>query len=173
MPGSCATWRDRGIVPHPATLGSSTGGPRSRAAGACSRSGPEGAGGPAALGEGRAMRLAGVDHGGRWFGIALSDPTGTFASPLEAVEGEAAAIARLEELIADEGVGLIVVGLPRNMDGSLGSKAREVLAFAGKLGERLGAAVETWDERLTTVQAERYLRESGVRGRERSRKVNQ
>ena len=119
------------------------------------------------------MRLAGVDHGGRWFGIALSDPTGTFASPLEAVEGEALAIARLEELIADKGVGLIVVGLPRNMDGSVGPKAREVLAFARKLEERLGAAVETWDERLTTVQAERYLRESGLHGRERSRRVNQ
>jgi putative holliday junction resolvase len=119
------------------------------------------------------VRLAGVDFGGRWFGIALSDPTGTIASPLETADGEAAAVARLGRLIAEEGVGLIVVGLPRNMDGSIGPKAREALGFAERLRERLGAPVETWDERLTTVQAERYLRDSGTKGRRRSDRVNQ
>jgi putative Holliday junction resolvase len=118
-------------------------------------------------------RAAGVDFGGRWFGLALSDGDRRFARPLEVVAGKEEAIARLAELVKEEGVTLVVLGLPRNMDGSLGPKAREVLAFAETLKARLTVVVETWDERLTTLEAERYLREAGLRGKRMGERVNQ
>ncbi len=108
------------------------------------------------------MRTLGIDHGSRRFGLALSDPTGRFSRPLDSVDGEKGLLDRLPKLISDEGVSRIVLGLPRNMDGSLGKKAQEVLKFAALLRERFPVPVDTWDERLTTVQAERHLREAGV-----------
>jgi len=118
-------------------------------------------------------RTIGVDHGRKWFGIALSDASGRLARPLEVVKGEAQVLDRLADLIAAEGVERIVLGLPRNMDGSLGPKAREVLKFVETLRERFPISVETWDERLTTVEAERYLREAGVPRRRWAERVNQ
>lgn len=119
------------------------------------------------------MRTIGVDHGRKWFGIALSDPSGRLARPLEVVKGEAQVLDRLAALISEEGVERIVLGLPRNMDGSLGPKAREVLKFVETLRGRIPIPVETWDERLTTVEAEQYLREAGVPRRRWAERVNQ
>ena len=120
-----------------------------------------------------AVRALGVDFGGRWFGLALSDHSGRIARPLEVVEGEAGAISRIAELIAGEGVDRVVLGLPRNMDGSLGPKAREALQLAERLRARLAVPVETWDERLTTLEAERYLAAAGVPRRRWKERINQ
>jgi putative pre-16S rRNA nuclease len=107
-------------------------------------------------------RTIGIDYGAKRFGIALSDASGMIARPLEVADGKEKALQALARLIADEDVGRIVVGLPRNMDGSLGPKATEVLRFVEELKGRFPIPVETWDERLTSQEAERYLRESGL-----------
>ncbi|HLU48804.1 MAG TPA: Holliday junction resolvase RuvX [Planctomycetota bacterium] len=119
-------------------------------------------------------RVLAIDFGDRRFGLAMSDPTRTIARPLEVVEGEKRTLERVGALIASEGVEEIVVGLPRNMDGSLGPKAESVLAFVERLrgGVPEGIAIETWDERLTTVQAERNLAEQGVSRHRRRERVD-
>ncbi len=119
------------------------------------------------------VRVAGVDFGERWLGISLSDPSGRIAHPLERAAGKEEALKRLAQLISKEEVALIVVGLPRNMDGSLGPKAREVILFADLLRQRFPVPVETWDERLTTVQAERSLEAAGMPRRKWKQRVNQ
>jgi putative Holliday junction resolvase len=119
------------------------------------------------------MRWIGIDLGERWIGIALSDGTGSIARPLEVVEGVQAALLRVTELLREEEIGGIVLGLPRNMDGSLGRKAKEALAFGEVLRSRFSVPVETWDERLTTVEADRYLREAEMTARRRKERVNQ
>ncbi|MBI4615863.1 MAG: Holliday junction resolvase RuvX [Planctomycetes bacterium] len=113
-------------------------------------------------------RVLAVDHGSVRLGLAISDPTGTVAHPLEVVEGEAAGIERIAALVAERGVGEVVVGLPKNMDGSLGPQARDALAFAARLGERLGFEILTWDERLTSAQADQALT-AGHRERSKAR----
>ena len=119
------------------------------------------------------MRVIGIDLGMRWIGIALSDETGTIATPLAVAEGVEKALCLLRKIIADDGGERIVLGLPRNMDGTLGPKAKEALRFADLLRDRLGVPVEVWDERLTTVEAERYLREADVPPRRWKERVNQ
>ena len=110
------------------------------------------------------MRILGIDFGEKRLGVAVSDATATIAYPVETVPGseKEKAIGRIVELTAEREVDRLVIGLPRNMDGSLGFKAKEVLAFVELLRGRLAVPIETWDERLTTVQAERFLREAGV-----------
>ena len=118
------------------------------------------------------MRFLGIDHGDRWFGLALSDPLGQIARPLEVVEGQEGTLARLKELISEEEVGEIVLGLPLNMDGSEGPKALQVREFRRLLEERFGLPVHEWDERLTSFEAERHLREAGLKGPEIKRRVD-
>ena len=107
-------------------------------------------------------RTIGIDFGDKRFGFALSDASGLIARPLEVAEGKEKALALLSRLIAEDGAERIVVGLPRNMDGSLGPKAKQVLQFVEDLKARFSVPVATWDERLTSMQAERYLRDSGL-----------
>ncbi len=118
-------------------------------------------------------RLLGIDYGDKRFGLAVSDPTQTLARPLETIEGQSEFWRRLEVILADGEIETLVLGLPRNMDGSLGPKAQTVLAFRKRLEERSGLPVETWDERLTTVQAERNLRETGMSLNQRRRRVDE
>lgn len=123
----------------------------------------------------RAVRALGVDLGSRRIGVAVSDPTGTLASPYEVVErsGDIGADhRRLVGLAAELGVERIVVGLPLSLDGSLGPAARAVLAEVEELAATTEVPVETYDERLTTVTAERSLRERGVKGRDRRQVVD-
>jgi putative holliday junction resolvase len=119
------------------------------------------------------MRVIGIDFGQRWIGLAWSDESGRIAVPLEVVQGVEAALRRLEELIASGGVERVILGLPRNMDGSMGPKAMESLRFVEVLRGRLPVPIDTWDERLTTVEAERYLREADVPRRRWKERVNQ
>ncbi len=117
-------------------------------------------------------RRVGIDHGDKRFGIAISDPSGMLATPRDVVEGEPAVLRYLDTLIPEEQIVGIVLGLPRNMDGSLGPRAEKVLAFRKKLEERFEVPVDTWDERLTSFQAESLLTEAGVRGAERKARVD-
>jgi putative holliday junction resolvase len=107
------------------------------------------------------LRVLALDYGTARCGCAISDPTGTLARPLPAVEpSDPAAIA---ELARSEGAELVVVGLPRTLAGEEGEQAELSRAFAAELDELLDVPVRTYDERLTTRMAERSARE-GARG---------
>jgi putative Holliday junction resolvase len=115
------------------------------------------------------MRVLGVDLGEKRVGVALSDPLGFTAQGLETLEnkGSAALLDALSALCREHGVTEVVIGLPVNMDGSHGPKARHTLAFVPKLQERLGAVpVRTWDERLTSREAGRLMIEEGLSRRQ-------
>ncbi len=120
-----------------------------------------------------APRVLAVDYGTHRIGLAISDPLGSFAIPLETIpnRGDTAAAAAVLDRARARGAARIIVGLPRNMNGSEGASA----AGARRFAERLGAAglpVELWDERLTTKQAEQSLIESGRRRAERRELVD-
>jgi putative holliday junction resolvase len=119
------------------------------------------------------VRVMGIDLGERRIGLALSDPTGMLASPLRVLE-RPRKMKRFLEVLADlcreHEVGEIVVGLPLSMDGSVGTKAAEARDFIARLRAHTGLPVVAWDERLSTVAAERALIEAGMR-RERRKQV--
>jgi putative holliday junction resolvase len=121
-----------------------------------------------APGAGRALA---VDLGTRRIGVALGDPTGLIAAPLETIPftGARRAVERIAALCREHEVAVIVVGWPRNMDGSRGPAATEAEAFAERLRAAVDVPVELWDERLSTAAAERTLLEAGVRRDERRR----
>lgn len=105
------------------------------------------------------MRILGIDYGRRRLGLALSDEDEILASPLPFLERCRIDhdLTSLSALIAEKNVERIVLGLPLNMDGSCGEMTNEVLSFAAALRERTRLPVETFDERLTSVEAERVL----------------
>jgi len=109
------------------------------------------------------MRVLGVDLGSRRIGLAISDPDAGFAFPLDALEshGTRRDVESLRVLIEGRGVGRVVVGLPLHMDGRSGPEAEAARAFAQALGQATGIPVDTLDERWTTAEAERALREGG------------
>lgn len=111
------------------------------------------------------MRTLGVDLGDKRVGLALSDEDGTFASPLQVLQrtGDRALIADLARIVREHEVGAIVVGLPLHMDGREGPEAERARTFAARLAEKTKRPVELWDERWSTIAAERALRED--RGR--------
>jgi len=119
-----------------------------------------------------ATRILAIDHGDRRFGLAISDPDGSIAFALEVVEGEAALLEMLPGLLDDRAVERVVLGLPLNMDGTMGPRVALVLEFRKRLEDLLAVEVEVWDERLTTVEAERSLREAGCSPRQRRRVVD-
>ncbi len=120
------------------------------------------------------MRILALDHGTKRIGIAISDELKMIAQPLEFVPAEpfAGFLARLKELIRDKQVELILVGLPRNMDGSYGPAALKVQDFVAVLKGALTVPIQTWDERLTSVQANRLLIQGNVRREKRKEKVD-
>lgn len=107
-----------------------------------------------------------LDVGDRRIGVALSDPTATIASPLTTIHrvAERTDHERIAELVREYSVGRVVVGLPRTLRGELGPQARKVMRFADNLARVVEAPVVYWDERHTTVDAERIIR-SRKRGR--------
>ncbi len=115
-------------------------------------------------------RVLGLDLGTRRIGVALSDPTGTVATPLLTLPHRTLRedVAHVAALCREHGVGAIVVGWPRNMDGTSGPAARRAEAFARALRRAVSIPVDLWDERLSTAAAERALLEGDVR-RERRR----
>ncbi len=118
------------------------------------------------------MRILGLDHGSKTVGVAVSDGlqiTAQGVGPLrrEKEDKLRRTLARIEELVAAYEVNTIVLGYPKNMDNTAGPRARKVEAFKEALERRTGLPVILWDERLSTVSAERTLMESGVRREDR------
>jgi putative holliday junction resolvase len=105
------------------------------------------------------LRLIGIDAGSRTLGLALSDVTRSIASPLETIRRTkfSADAGRLLELIAEHGVGGLVIGLPTNLDASEGPRAQSTRAFACNLARLTPLPMLLWDERLSTAEAERML----------------
>ncbi|HYE32366.1 MAG TPA: Holliday junction resolvase RuvX [Methylomirabilota bacterium] len=120
------------------------------------------------------MRVLAIDHGTKRMGIAVSDELGMVATPLEFIPAEPFAdfLTRLKELIREKHVEMILVGMPRNMDGSYGPAALKVQEFVAVLKETIGVPVRTWDERLTSSQANRMLIQADVRRGDRKEKVD-
>jgi putative Holliday junction resolvase len=116
-------------------------------------------------------RLLGLDLGDRRIGVAVSDPTGFLASALQVLPsvGRSRDAAEVARIAVEEQADAVVVGVPVNMDGSYGAQAEKSRKFGAALEQR-GLPVVFWDERLTTVEAQRYLRETGV-GRQRRRET--
>jgi putative Holliday junction resolvase len=121
------------------------------------------------------MRILAIDHGSKRIGIAVSDELKMIAQPLEYIPAEPFAefLERLKEILRDKQVVLILVGMPRNMDGSYGPAALKVQAFVAALKGALTIPIETRDERLTSAQANRVLIQGGVRRAKRKEKVDQ
>jgi putative Holliday junction resolvase len=112
-------------------------------------------------------RILGIDHGDVRIGIALSDPTEFLASPLCVLDSTKAGMDQILALIAEHQIEKIVVGLPRNMDGSYGSATEKVRNFIEKLKTRTAIPIFEWDERMSTVSAHNALREAGLDGKQR------
>jgi len=122
------------------------------------------------------LRALGIDLGARRIGVAVSDAGGVLASPLTTVQRtrDTEAVHRtLARLVADEEVEVVVVGLPRRLDGTIGPAAEAVEAEVAALADVLSVPIVTHDERLTTVTAHQQLRAAGVGGRRRRQIVDQ
>lgn len=120
------------------------------------------------------MRIMGLDLGEKTIGIAISDALQMTAQPLTTLmRQEGKELERLEALICEYGIERVVVGLPRNMNGSLGPQAERAQEFGRALEAKAGVPVTFWDERLTTVAAERVLLEADLSRRKRKKVIDQ
>ena len=124
------------------------------------------------------MRILGLDYGSKTVGVAVSDPLGFTAQGVEIIRRKSEnkmrqTLARIEELIAQYQVEEIVLGLPKNMNNTLGDRAEKSLELKETLERRTGLPVVMWDERLTTVSANRVLMETGVRRENRKEHVDE
>ena len=121
------------------------------------------------------MRILALDHGTVRIGVALSDELKMIATPLEVIPAEpwAGFLDRLKELIREREVELIIIGLPRNMDGSHGPAALKVQEFISVLQGAVAVPIQKVDERLSSVQAQRFLREAGKKSRQQRGQVDQ
>ncbi|CAM2848225.1 Holliday junction resolvase RuvX [Paenibacillus sediminis] len=120
------------------------------------------------------MRILGLDYGDRKIGAAVSDAFGWTAQGLEVIERrrDGGEFDRIAELVKIYEVEEIVVGLPKNMNGTIGPRGEICIEFASKLRESLNIPVHLWDERLTTVSAERTLLEADVSRKKRKQVVD-
>lgn len=120
------------------------------------------------------MKILGLDIGSKRIGVAVSDALGIIANGLETIqrENENNVIECIKGIVLKEGVNEIVVGLPLNMDGSEGPKAKEAISFSDKLKTTLGISIKLWDERLTTLEAERVMIAANTSRSKRKKKVD-
>jgi len=123
-------------------------------------------------------RIIGLDYGSKTVGVAISDALGLTAQAVETIKRKEEnklrqTLARIETIIRSEGVGLIVLGYPKNMNNTIGDRAEKTSAFAQMLERRTGLNVVLWDERMSTVAAERTLIEGEVRRENRKTYVDQ
>ena len=124
------------------------------------------------------MRVMGLDYGSKTMGVAISDELMMIATGLEIIRRDSEkkirkTLIRIDELIAEYNIGKIVLGLPKNMNNTLGERAEKSLELKETLERRTGLEVIMWDERLTTVSAEKALMESGVRRENRKAVIDQ
>ncbi len=110
------------------------------------------------------IRALGIDHGEARIGLAISDELGMLAHPLETIVVREVpdSVGRIAEIVERDKIGMLVLGLPRNMDGTYGPAAEKVRAYADQLRKRIpGCTLKLWDERLTSVAAQKMLHENG------------
>ncbi len=124
------------------------------------------------------MRIMGLDYGSKTIGVAISDPLLITAQGVEIIRRDSEnkirkSLARIEELIAEYEVSKIILGYPKNMDDSIGERAVKTEEFRERLERRTGLEVILWDERLTTVEAEEIMNESGIRREDRAKYVDE
>ena len=110
--------------------------------------------------------ILGLDFGRARIGVAISDELQLLAHPLETISAKQKPESRISKIVDERNVDHIVAGVPRQMDGQIGTAATEVLEFVEKLRGILSCPVVTWDERLTTAAAQRALRDAGKNTRE-------
>ena len=123
------------------------------------------------------MRIIGLDFGSKTVGVAVSDPLFLTAQAVEIIRRKSPdklrqTLARIEELIKEYEVDKIVLGFPKNMNNTIGERCEKTLEFKEKLEMRTGLEVILWDERLTTVEADRTMMESGIRREDRKQYVD-
>ncbi|MGN0291008.1 MAG: Holliday junction resolvase RuvX [Lachnospiraceae bacterium] len=123
------------------------------------------------------MRVIGLDFGSKTVGVAVSDALGITAQGVEIIRRESPkklrrTLARIEELIAEYEVTEIVLGYPKNMNNTEGDRCEKTLEFKEMLERRTNLPVTLWDERLTTVSADRAMIEGGIRREERKQYVD-
>lgn len=123
------------------------------------------------------MRIMGLDYGSKTVGVAISDPLLITAQPIEIIRRESEnklrrTLARIEELVKEYEVSELVLGLPKNMDNSLGDRANKSLEFKEMLERRTSLKCTMWDERLTTVSAHKAMIEAGIRREDRGKYVD-
>ena len=121
-----------------------------------------------------AVRIMAIDYGDARTGVALSDPTGFLAGQTFLIKSrkQEVVLEELAALVQRQGAQELVMGYPRNMDGTLGPRAEKYAAFARRLEEATGLPVALWDERRTTVDAHRILGEQGVRAKNQVGRCN-
>ena len=122
-------------------------------------------------------RWMGLDYGTKTVGVAVSDDLGITAQGVETVTRKSnkklrQTLARIESLIKEYEVEKIVLGLPKNMNNTLGQRAEETMEFQAMLERRTGLQVILWDERLTTIESERILQSGGVRRENRKERID-
>lgn len=123
------------------------------------------------------MRIMGLDYGSKTVGVAVSDPLGLTAQGIEIVRRKSEnklrqTLARIEEIAKEYGVEKIVLGFPKHMNNDIGERAEKSLEFKEMLERRAGLPVVMWDERLTTVEADRTMMETGIRRENRKEYVD-
>lgn len=123
-------------------------------------------------------RIMGLDFGNKTVGVALSDPLLITAQGREIIRREKPdklrqTLARIEAIISEEDVTEIVLGLPKNMNGTEGERVELTMKFKDDLERRTGLKVTMWDERLTTVAADRYMMDAGIRRENRKQYVDE
>ncbi len=123
------------------------------------------------------MRVMGLDYGSKTMGVAISDPLGVTAQGIETIHRKEEnklrqTLARIEALVKEYEVEEIVLGFPKHMNNTIGERAEKSLELKAMLERRTGLPVIMWDERLTTVEAERTLMESNVRREDRKKYVD-
>lgn len=123
------------------------------------------------------MRIIGLDYGSKTVGVAVSDPLEMGATALEIIRREKEnhlrrTLARIEELVGQYEVEAVVLGLPVNMNGTVGERAEKTLVFKAMLEKRLSVPVYLCDERLTTVEAEEIMDFNGIREKDRKKYVD-
>ena len=117
--------------------------------------------------------ILGIDFGQARIGLAISDELRLLAHPLETVAANKNPVKRIADIVRDRKIAKVVIGIPRHMSGEIGDAAQRALDFAGELRRILSCPVETWDERLTTVAANRALTAAGKKTRQTRSFVDQ
>ncbi len=114
-------------------------------------------------------RVLAIDFGERRIGLAISDPLKITAQGLPTIDTHITrdVLSCIQSIIKEKNITKVVVGMPRNMDGSIGFKGKQVKKFIGKLTQKIGVEVVAWDERLTSVQSKRSMKEMGTKQRKK------